>query len=145
MSLAGWTASNMVTTDVIAFFLLGVLDAVWLGWVSKALYRREMGELMAASPRLLPAGLFYVAYPLAILYFGLRPVPPESGSSLAAVFARCAALGLVAYGTYDLTNMSVIKNFSIKLGLIDMAWGTFATGVSGAVAWAAVRWWASRA
>jgi uncharacterized membrane protein len=43
-----------------------------------------------------------------------------------------ALLGFVAYGTYDLTNLSTIKGFTPTVAAVDMAWGTFLTGVSAA-------------
>jgi len=56
----------MVTAYAISLLALSALDDLWHGWVSKDLYRREMGDLRAASRRaLLAAGLFYLAYPLA--------------------------------------------------------------------------------
>ena len=44
-----------------------------------------------------------------------------------------ALLGLVAYGTYDFTNMAVIKDFTWRITLIDLAWGTFLTGIVAAL------------
>ena len=36
-----------------------------------------------------------------------------------------AVLGLVAYGTYDITNLATLKNWSRDPGsLADLAWGT---------------------
>ncbi|MEO8280146.1 MAG: DUF2177 family protein [Ideonella sp.] len=144
MSSSGWTTSQMLAAYAITFVVFAAVDALWLGWIAKDLYRREMGELMASSPRLIPAVLFYVAYPIAIVYFGVSNQALQGISSLVITLIHCAALGLFAYGTYDLTNMSVVRNFSVKLGLIDIAWGTFASGVSGLAAFAALRWWGSR-
>jgi uncharacterized membrane protein len=140
----GWTGAQLVALYVVTLLVLGALDGAWLGWLAKDLYRREMGELMAASPRLVPAALFYFAYPVAVVYFGLLPLAPGSGATIGEALLRCGALGLVAYGTYDLTNLSVIRGFSMKLALIDMVWGTAVSAVSGAAAFAAVRWWALR-
>ena len=39
-------------------------------------------------------------------------------------------LGLVAYGTYDLTNLSTLKNWPLSVSLIDLAWGTVLTGAA---------------
>ena len=38
-----------------------------------------------------------------------------------------ALLGLVAYGTYDLSNWATLQGWSAALALMDMAWGTFLT------------------
>jgi uncharacterized membrane protein len=37
-----------------------------------------------------------------------------------------ALYGLVVYGTYDLTNYSLVKDWPLTITLVDMAWGTFA-------------------
>ena len=41
-----------------------------------------------------------------------------------------AALGFVAYATYDLTNQATLKIWDARLTLIDMSWGTFATALA---------------
>lgn len=144
MNASGWSTTQWIALYATALVVIGALDGAWLGWLAKDLYRREMGDLMAESPRIVPAALFYFLYPVAVVFFGLLPISPSSGTVIEA-FLRCAALGLLAYATYDLTNMSVIRGFSVSLALIDMAWGTLVTGVGGAAAFAAVRWWSERA
>jgi uncharacterized membrane protein len=43
----------------------------------------------------------------------------------------------MAYMTYDLTNMATLKAWTVKLLVMDVAWGTFITGLSAGVsAWA---------
>ena len=36
--------------------------------------------------------------------------------------ARC--LGLVAYGTYDITNLATLRDWPVAVTVIDLAWGT---------------------
>jgi uncharacterized membrane protein len=50
-----------------------------------------------------------------------------------------AALGLVAYGTYALTDQAILKVWATKLTVLDMAWGAFATAAA-----ATAGYWASR-
>jgi uncharacterized membrane protein len=45
-----------------------------------------------------------------------------------------AALGFVAYVTYDLTNLSVVEGFNLRIALIDLAWGTALSAVTAALA-----------
>jgi uncharacterized membrane protein len=49
-------------------------------------------------------------------------------------WASGALLGLVAYGTYDLTNQATLKDWPWVVTLTDLAWGAFVTG---AAAWVA--------
>jgi uncharacterized membrane protein len=65
------------------------------------------------------------------------PALAEGGWVKALLFG--AVLGLVAYGTYDITNLSTLKGWSTRLTLIDIAWGTALTAVSATIGWWAVR------
>ena len=44
-----------------------------------------------------------------------------------------AILGLIAYGTYDLTNLAVMKGFTARIAMIDMVWGMVLTSVVSSV------------
>ena len=48
-------------------------------------------------------------------------------------------MGVVAYGTYDLTNQATLIVWDFRLTLADIAWGGFASSVASAVAYLAVR------
>ena len=118
-----------------ALLVMGVLDALWLGVIARELYRRELGDLMAANVRILPAALFYLGYPAGIVALALQP-PPDS---MATAAWRSALVGLVAYGTYDLTNMATLRQWSVTLTLADIAWGVFASALAGTAAFAAMQ------
>jgi len=36
----------------------------------------------------------------------------------------------MAYATYDLTNLAVLNGFTLRIALIDLAWGTVLSGVT---------------
>jgi uncharacterized membrane protein len=118
-----------------ALLVMGLLDGVWLGLIARDFYRQEMGELMAPTVRALPAAAFYLAYPAGLVTLALQPMPASASSAV----WRAALVGLVAYGTYDLTNLSVLRNASVKLALVDMAWGTLISAVAGAAAYFAMQ------
>ena len=113
-----------------ALLVMGVLDALWLGVLAKDFYRQEIGEQMVEQIRWVPAALFYFAYPAALVALALFP----AGQPLGHQIARAALVGLVAYGVYDLTNLSTLRHWPVKLALVDTAWGTFASTVAGAAA-----------
>ena len=77
--------------------------------------------------RLPPAALFYFLYVGGMLYFC---VAPNLGGSWVKAAISGAILGLVAYGTYDLTCHAVMRVWSTKVTVIDMLWGTFASAVA---------------
>lgn len=123
---------------IAAFALLfGGLDALWLGWAGENLYRPRIGELLADSFRLGPAIAFYGAYVAGVAWFALRPGLVE-GPDAAAL--NGALLGALCYATYDLTNHATMKVWPVSITLIDVAWGTFATGAAATAAvWIARR------
>ena len=110
------------------------LDAVWLGVLTTDLYRSEMGSLMADSVRVVPAVLFYLLYPLALVYLVLWNQP--SGWRDAGL--RSAVLGLAAYGAYNLTNLAIVRDWPLGLSLIDWTWGAVVSGLGGSAGY-----WAS--
>jgi uncharacterized membrane protein len=120
--------------------VVALLDGLWLGFIARDFYKREMGTLMADSVRVWPAALFYFGYPAGLVALALTPMPATVGD---AVF-RAALFGLVAYGVYDMTNLATLRGWSTSLALADMAWGTVVAAASGAVAWQVMRWMAAR-
>ena len=115
----------------IAALVFGALDALWLGWAGKNFYRPHIGELLADSFRMGPATAFYVAYIAAIVWFAVRP--GLAGSVGAAAF-NGALLGAICYATYDLTNQATMKVWPVRVTLVDIAWGAFATAIAASAA-----------
>ncbi len=109
---------------VVTLLALGGGDAVWLSTMLQT-YRRALGDLLAATPALLPAVLFYLLYAAGVVTLVVLPRVTERRWGLVA--ARGALLGLVAYGTYDLTNEATLRDWPAWLTLLDMAWGTVLT------------------
>lgn len=110
-----------------------VLDLLWLGLIARALYDSALGPLKRGSVLWPAAALFYVFYVAAIVILAVAPA-----SSRADAAKRGAVLGVVAYGTYELTNWAVIAGWPAILVPIDLAWGvalTAAASVAGRSVW----------
>lgn len=120
-----------------SFATLLVLDAIWLGLVARTFYRDQLGDLMLPQPALGIAALFYVFFAVAVVV--LAVLPAVSAASLTTALVYAAILGLAAYGTYDITNLSTLKNWPVTMTLVDMAWGTFVTAATAAGGYAAAR------
>ena len=114
-----------------------VIDAVWLGVVAKGMYQREIGHLLAPTVRWGAAGVFYLLYVAGVL---VLVVAPNLHRPLGTTIALGAVLGLVAYATYDLTNLATLTRWPLGVTLIDLAWGAFLTGVTATVGGAAAHW-----
>jgi len=120
---------------VVAF--LGI-DAVWLTLMTPRFYQPRLGGLLAAQPKLGVAAVFYLLYVVGIV--ALAVLPGIRGESAAASLWRGALFGLLAYATYDLTNLSTIRNWPWDLSVVDMAWGTALTGAVSIVGYYTGRW-----
>ncbi len=100
-----------------------VLDLVWLGVVGREFYRSQMGALMRLDVYVPAAVLFYTMYLTAMFFYAVLGARGKRDA-----FLRGAALGLVCYATYDLTNWAVIQNWPALLVPVDIAWGVVLTG-----------------
>ena len=117
---------------VIALLIMAALDFSWLSLTSQPLYHRELGPILADRPNLVAATAFYLLYAVGVVVLAIQPAMANGDWKTALV--RGAVLGLIAYGTYDLTNMATLKHWSLKITLIDMAWGSFVTAVTASTA-----------
>jgi uncharacterized membrane protein len=103
------------------FIAFLAIDMVWLGLVARTFYRKHLGFLMAASPNWVAALVFYLLFIAGILVFVV--VPGLETDSLKTTLLRAALFGLVAYATYDLTNLATLKNWPVLITVVDLAWG----------------------
>lgn len=111
------------------------LDAVWLGVVARTMYQREFGALLLEKPNLGAAAAFYALYLVGVVVFAVKPAL-EAGSWSRALL-QGALFGLIAYATYDLTNLATLKAFPIKVVAPDLIWGAAVTAVAALVGYAA--------
>ena len=112
------------------------LDAIWLSRIALDLYRRELGGLLLDKPNLAIAGIFYLLFVVGIVVLAIYPA--LNGGSWVNALLMGAVLGLVAYGTYDITNLSTLKDWSVTVTLADLAWGTVLTGAAATAGYLAV-------
>jgi uncharacterized membrane protein len=115
---------------IVLVALLG-LDFVWLSLTGESLYRPAMGTLERVHPNLVPAVGFYLLYALGLSVLVVNPAVEAGGPvNVRELTWKAAVFGLAAFATYDLTGMSVIRDWPETLSYIDMGWGTFAAAVS---------------
>lgn len=114
------------------FFLI---DMLWLGVIAKNLYRTELGAFLADKPNWPAAIIFYLLYIVGIVVLAVAPAL-DAGTISKAIFLG-ALFGGLAYATYDLTNLATLKDWPLKIVLIDIAWGTVLTATVAAASYAA--------
>jgi uncharacterized membrane protein len=122
---------KMVLVYVLTLVLFLAIDMVWLRGVARSTYVAEMGSLIRADVNLTAAIVFYFLYAAGLMYFAI--LPAMEAKSIGQALLLGAGLGLVAYGTYDLTNLAVVNGFGTKIAIIDLAWGTVLSAISAAL------------
>jgi uncharacterized membrane protein len=85
------------------------IDSFWLGFIAPKFYRSQIGHLMAEDANLIAAGIFYLLFVGALMYFVIEPT--VSLREKRSVILRGALFGLVTYATYDLTNLATLRDW----------------------------------
>jgi len=109
-----------------AIFLL--VDFVWLAYVAKNFYASRLGPLLLDKPNLTVAAAFYAIYVIGVVIFAVAPALQSGSWKTALIYG--ALFGLFTYGTYDMTNLATLKNWSVTVTVVDIIWGTVLTGAS---------------
>ncbi len=114
------------------------LDFTWLAIATGRVYQPYLGSLLAEKPNLGVAAVFYLLYVVGIV--ALAVVPGVRDGNIAGALWRGALFGLLAYATYDLTNLSTIQGWPWQVSAIDMVWGTTLNTLVAAAGFYAARW-----
>ena len=113
-----------------------ITDLFWLGVVMKNFYNQEIGDLARRDgPHL---GRRAGSRPSRVPADSRRaravrtPDIRRQRTSLASV-ASGALFGVVLYGVYDFTNLSVLEKWTVRMTLVDIAWGAVLCGTMSVV------------
>ncbi len=118
----------MLVATLIASLIFLIIDVIWLSFATKSFYRPLIGNLLSDKPVMWAAALFYILYVFGMALVVIQPCI-DSESLFKTVYTGFV-FGLVAYGTYNLTNMAVLKGWSPTVTFVDMFWGGSLTAVS---------------
>jgi uncharacterized membrane protein len=121
------TFRQMVILYLITLAVFFLIDMVWLGAVAKGFYRKHLGALLAPTVKWAAAMLFYLLFIAGLLVFAVRPALLQGAPFQALLLG--ALFGLIAYATYDLTNLATMKGWPVIVTVVDLAWGTALGGL----------------
>ena len=118
----------ILISTLFAAVIFLIIDVIWLSFSVKYFYRPNIGHLLLEKPIMWAAILFYIVY---VFGLGVVIIEPSLNSedTLKFIF-KAFIFGLVAYGTYNLTNMATVKGWSPSVVLVDMVWGGSLTAFS---------------
>ena len=111
------------------------IDFLFLGVIAKSLFQSEVGDMLG-DLRVSPAVLFYLLYPVGILIFA----SVSAGTNWQSALLYGALFGLFCYSTFELTNMAMLKHWSWKVVVVDIAWGSFVTALSATLGLLITNW-----
>ena len=106
----------------IALPVFFAIDMIWLGFVAKNFYQKQIGFLMTPNVNWAAAIIFYLLFIVGLVLFVIEPALKLNSWNHAVVYG--ALFGLISYATYDLTNLATLTNWPIMLTIVDLIWGT---------------------
>ncbi|WP_208595933.1 DUF2177 family protein [Desulfonatronovibrio hydrogenovorans] len=117
------------------FFLV---DMVWLGVIARNFYQKNLGFILSPEVNWTAAVVFYLIYIVGIIFFAV--VPALEKDSLARAIVWGGLFGFFTYATYELTSMSLIKGWPLKVVIVDVAWGFFLCATVAGLTFKAAKW-----
>jgi uncharacterized membrane protein len=111
------------------------IDFLFLGIIAKGFFTSQVGHLLGEI-KLAPAILFYLLYVAGTVIF----VSGGQGATWQSTLLYGALFGLFCYATFELTSMSMLKDWSWTVVVVDIAWGSFVTAVASTAGLLVANW-----
>lgn len=120
---------------IIASLVLLFLDILWISLFMKKKYNSQIYTIQN-KPLKTKSLLFpIIAYILMLVGLNLFVIPNISDDNILLDSLKYGfVFGLVLYGVYDFTNLSVFEHWNLTLSIIDVLWGGFVFFISGFLA-----------
>ncbi len=116
------TITNYIVIYLISVVIFFAVDILWLGFIAKRFYRSNLDGIISPSFNWAAAITFYLIYIAGILIFAV--IPSLRDGNLQSALLWGALYGFFTYATYDLTNKATIKEWPLKIVIVDICWGT---------------------
>ena len=101
------------------------VDFLFLGIVAKGFFTSEVSDMLGET-RPLPAILFYLLYVAGVLVF----VSGSPDATWRSTLLYGALFGLFCYATFELTSLSLLRQWTWRVVIVDVSWGAFVTALS---------------
>jgi len=107
------------------------VDYVGLSYLVKPVFEKDIAHLMIEDIRLAPAAVFYAFLVAVLVWFVSWPALVQD-RGLLWVLGNAALIGALAYGTFEFTALTILKDWTWRMVWTDVIWGTVLTMVSAA-------------
>ena len=137
------TTSPNLFIDILIIYVLTLVvflavDLIWLVKIAPKFYKKMIGHLMAPKPNGPAAIIFYLLFIVGLVFFVGYPTF-ISGIWYEALI-NGALFGFFTYATYDLTNLATLKQWPLKVTIIDLIWGTFLSATTSTIVFFLASW-----
>ena len=113
---------------LICFVTFLLLDAIWLGFVAREFYAKNLSTYLTDNVIWSSALIFYVIFNIGLLFFVI--LPSIEKNSYISLVLYALLYGLVTFSTYDLTNLATIKDWPLIVSIVDILYGMFVAVVA---------------
>ena len=114
------------------------IDMIWLGYASRGFYKGQIGHLMSPTVNWPAAITFYLLFIVGILVFAVVPALQSGSLGKAALWG--GLFGLFTYATYDLTNLATLRDWPVKVVVVDILWGVILCSAVATISTLIGRW-----
>ena len=108
---------------IVSSILLLVLDFIWIGGYMGGEYKKMIRKIQGSDMQVnsIYAILSYVLMIIGLNFFVIPNINKDNlfNDSLKYGFL----FGIVLFGVYDFTVGAVLKNWNLKLAILDILWG----------------------
>ena len=108
---------------IVSSILLLVLDFIWIGGYMGGEYKKMIRKIQGSD---MQVNIIYaiLSYVLMIIGLNFFVIPNINKDNLFNDSLKYGFLfGIVLFGVYDFTAGAVLKNWNLKLAILDILWG----------------------
>ena len=118
-------------TFLLTGLVMAVLDFVWLKFIVSSFFFKQIGHLVQTKGEGFDISYFPAAFTYILMVTGLMVfVYPMSAGDPQKALLYGGLMGLVIYGVYEGTNMATLKNWPLKMLVVDTLWGVLLCGAT---------------
>lgn len=111
------------------FVTLIILDFIWLGIITKDFIISQLGGLVRVENGAIKLNIYAGLLVWFLISVGIFLFVVNPYDSLPKVALMGVIFGFVMYGVYDLTNLTYINNYPLRLTFVDIVWGSILCGI----------------
>ena len=111
---------------IISTLTLLILDFLWIGLYMGSQYSVLVKNIQGSNMK---TNIIYAFFAYLLMVIGLNnfvlPKLDTQNINIKSCLSSGFLFGIIVYGVYDFTCAAVLKDWDIRLALIDILWGGF--------------------